>query len=130
MRKRLLPCLCALAWLGCVNQNSWAPTVDVYDDPNAWRLSMDEAQCRQLAIQAAGSEPRKTLEGAGIGGLLGGAAGAAIGAAAGDPGMGAAVGAAAVGIGGAAYESFETSSQFKQTFVNCLRERGQPVLNN
>ena len=77
---------------GCVNQNTWVPTVDTYGDPNAWRLSQDEAQCRQLAMQASGSTVKKTAEGVGIGGLLGAAAGAAIGAAAGDPGMGAAIG--------------------------------------
>ena len=71
----------------CVNQNTWTPTVDTYNDPNAWRISQDEAQCRQLASQASGGgSVRKTAEGVGIGGLLGAAAGAAIGAVAGAPG--------------------------------------------
>ena len=114
-----------------MNQNTWAPTVDTYGDPNAWRLSQDEAQCRQLAMQAAGSSVKKTAEGVGIGGLLGAAAGAAIGAAAHDPGMGAAVGAAAGGFGGGAYEGFSTNAAFKTRFRELparARSSGDPVI--
>ena len=118
----------ALVLVGCVNQNTWVPTVDTYSDPNAWRLSQDEAQCRQLAMSASGSSVKKTADGTGIGGLLGAAAGAAIGAAAGDPGLGAAVGAAAGGFGGGAYEGFSTNAAFKTDFDNCLRERGHQVI--
>jgi outer membrane lipoprotein SlyB len=118
----------ALALAGCVNQNTWTPTVDTYGDPNAWRLSQDEAECRQLAMHASGSSVKKTAEGTGIGGLLGAAAGAAIGAAVGDPGMGAAVGAAAGGFGGGAYAGFSTNADFQSAFDNCLRERGHQVI--
>jgi outer membrane lipoprotein SlyB len=130
MKARLLVALGigALALTGCVNQNSWTPTVDTYGDPHAWRLSQDEAQCRQLAMHAAGGSLKQTAEGTGIGGLLGAAAGAAIGAAAGDPGMGAAIGAAAGGFGGGAYEGFSTSAAFKKDFDDCLRERGHKVI--
>jgi hypothetical protein len=128
MPRTLCVAVCALALAGCVSQNTWAPTVDTYGDPNAWRLSQDEAQCRQLATQASGSSLRKTAEGVGIGGLLGAAAGAAIGAAAGDPGMGAAIGAAAGGFGGGGYEGFANNAQFKRTFDECLSERGHRVL--
>jgi uncharacterized lipoprotein YmbA len=71
----------AIALAGCVNQNTWSPTVDPYTDPNAARLGTDEAQCRQIANQSAGSSLQQTGKGALIGGLLGAAAGAAIGAA-------------------------------------------------
>ena len=128
MPKMRLLVVGALLLAGCVNQNTWTPTVDSYGDPNGWRLSQDEAQCRQLAMQASGSSVRKTAEGAAIGGLLGAAAGAAIGAAAGNAGMGAAVGAAAAGFGGGAYEGIETNAQFKSDFDQCLRERGHQVL--
>jgi len=114
---------------GCVNQNAWTPTVDTYGDPNAWRLSQDEAQCRELAIGVAGSSTRKTAEGTGIGALLGAAAGAAIGAAAHDPGAGAAIGAAVGGATGGGYEAFESNRAFKQAYEQCLRERGHEVLN-
>jgi outer membrane lipoprotein SlyB len=114
---------------GCVNQNTWTPTVDTYGDPNAWRLSQDEAQCRQLAISVSGSSTRKTAEGTGIGALLGAAAGAAIGAAAHDPGVGAAIGAAVGGAGGGGYEAYESNTAFKRAYELCLRERGHEVLN-
>ena len=129
MRRTLCAAACALALAGCVNQNSWTPTVDTYGDPNAWRLSQDEAQCRQLAMQSSGGSVKKTAEGVGIGGLLGAAAGAAIGAAAGSPGMGAAIGAAAGGFGGGAYEGLDTNADFKSAFDQCLRQRGHQVLN-
>ena len=116
MQRTLLAAACALWLAGCVNQNTWTPTVDTYGDPNAWRLSQDEAQCRQLAMQSSGGSVKNTAEGVGIGGLLGAAAGAAIGAAAG-------------GFGGGAYESFDTSSAFKSAFDQCLRERGHQVIN-
>jgi hypothetical protein len=114
---------------GCVNQNTWSPAVDTFNDPNAWRLSQDEAQCRQLAMHASGGSLKNTAEGTAIGGLIGAAAGAAIGAALGVPGTGAAVGAAAGGFGGGAYESFQTSAAFKQAFDQCLRERGHQVID-
>lgn len=127
-RRLVATALGALALAGCVNQNTWTPTVDTYGDPNAWRLSQDEAQCRQLAMSASGNTLKKTAEGTGIGGLLGAAAGAAIGAAAGSPGMGAAIGAAAGGFGGGAYENFSTNADFKKAFDDCLRERGHRVI--
>jgi len=114
---------------GCVNQNTWTPTVDTYGDPNAWRLSQDEAQCRQLAMSVSGSSTKRTAEGAGIGALLGAAAGAAIGAAAHDPGIGAAIGAGVGGSAGGGYEAFESNSAFKRAYEQCLRERGHEVLN-
>ncbi len=119
----------AIALAGCVNQNTWSPTVDPYTDPNAARLGTDEAQCRQIANQSAGSSLQQTGKGALIGGLLGAAAGAAIGAAAHDPGMGAAIGAAAGGFGGGAYEGTKSNQGFQQVYTNCLRERGHTVLN-
>jgi len=127
-RVRRTTALLALACLACVNPNTWTPTVDTLDDPNVYRLSRDEAQCRQLAIRASGGSVKQSLRGAGIGGLLGAAAGAAIGAAAGSPGMGAAVGAAAGGFGGGAYEGFQSNATFKRAFDECLSERGHQVL--
>jgi outer membrane lipoprotein SlyB len=120
----------ALPLVGCVNQNTWTPTVDTYNDPNAWRISQDEAACRQLASQASGGgSVRKTAEGVGIGGLLGAAAGAAIGAVAGAPGAGAAIGATVGGFGGGTYEGMENNDAFKSAFDQCMRERGHQVIN-
>ena len=128
LRAPLLLATAALVLAGCVNQNTWTPTVDTYGDPNAWRLSQDESQCRQLALQSSGGSVRKTAEGVAIGGLLGAAAGAAIGAAAGNAGMGAAIGAAAGGFGGGGYEGATNNSSFQRTFDECLSERGHRVL--
>lgn len=119
----------ATALAGCVNENTWSPTVDPYTDPNVARLGTDEAQCRQIAMQASGGSLQQTGKGAILGGLLGAAAGAAIGAAAGDAGMGAAIGAAAGGFGGGTYEGTQSSEKYQQVFTNCLRERGHTVLN-
>lgn len=129
MGRALAALIFGLAVAGCVNQNSWTPTVDPYNDPNAARLGIDEAQCRQLAQKASGGSLRSAGKGAILGGLLGAAAGAAIGAAVGDPGMGAAVGAAAGGFGGGTYEGAKSGQSFQQVFENCLRERGHKVLN-
>ena len=118
-----------IALAGCVNQNTWSPTVDPYTDPNAARLGTDEAQCRQIATQSSGGSLEQTGKGAILGGLLGAAAGAAIGAAAGNAGRGAAIGAATGGFGGGAYEGAKTSKSFQQVFTNCMRERGHTVLN-
>jgi uncharacterized protein YcfJ len=131
MRARFLSgvLLTGALFAGCVNQNTWTPTVDTYGDPNAWRLSQDEAQCRQLALSVSGSSTRKTAEGTGIGALLGAAAGAAIGAAAHDPGAGAAIGAAVGGATGGGVEAYKSNKAFEQAYERCLRERGHEVLN-
>jgi outer membrane lipoprotein SlyB len=129
MAKSWLVVVALIAMAGCVNQNTWTPAVDPYNDPNAARLGIDEAQCRQIAQRASGGSLHQTGKGALVGGLLGAAAGAAIGAAAGDPGMGAAIGAASGGFGGGAYEGAKSGQSFQQVFSNCLRERGHKVLN-
>jgi outer membrane lipoprotein SlyB len=124
MAKTLLLTAFVLVLAGYVNQSTWTPTVNTYGTSNEWRRSQDEAQCRQLAMQAAGNSVEKTAEGVGIGGALAAAAGAA----AGNPGRGAAVGAAAGGFAGGDYEGFETNAAFKSDFDQCLRQRGYQVI--
>jgi hypothetical protein len=121
----------ALALLlgGCVNQNTWKPSVDPYADPNAANLSRDEADCRRIARESSGSTAGKTAKGTGIGAGVGAAAGAIFGAIAGSPGLGAAAGAAVGGLGGGGYEAIESSKDFKTVFSNCMRGRGHTVLN-
>ena len=119
----------ALAVAGCASQGGYRPTVDTYGDPNAERLSQDEAECRQLALQASGGTVKETAKGTLVGGLLGAAGGAAIGAATGNPGKGAAIGAAAGGIGGGAYKGISAEGDFKQAFRNCMRNRGHNVID-
>jgi uncharacterized protein YcfJ len=130
MPRALAPLACALVLVaGCVNQNTWTPAIDPYNDPNAAKLGVDEAQCRQIAQNAAGGSLQQTGKGAAIGGLLGAAAGAALGAALGAPGEGAAIGAAAGGFSGGGYASSQSTQSFEQVFKNCMRERGHTVLD-
>lgn len=114
---------------GCYSQGGWTPTVDSYNDPNAYRINQDMAECKDLASHASGGTAKETLIGAGVGGLIGAAGGAALGAIAGSPGTGAAIGAAAGGIGGGAKQGFESEGQYKRAYSNCMRNRGHRVVN-
>ena len=64
MSKRWAGLVAILALAGCVNQNTWSPTVDPYTDKNAARLGTDEAQCRQIAQQSSGGTLHQTGKGA------------------------------------------------------------------
>lgn len=114
---------------GCASQTGWTPTVDTYNDRNAYRLNQDMEECRQLASQASGGTAKETAIGAGVGGLIGAAGGAAIGAIAGSPGTGAAIGAAAGGLGGAAKQGIGAEDKYKNAYNSCLRQRGHNVVN-
>jgi outer membrane lipoprotein SlyB len=113
----------------CASQSGWSPTVDTYGDPRAQYVSQDQAECRQLALQASGGTGQNAVTGTVVGGLLGAAAGAAIGAAAGSPGTGAAIGGAAGGIGGGTYQGVGSEQDFQSAYRACLRGRGHNVLN-
>jgi len=112
----------------CATAGNWQPTVDAYNDPNAFRINQDLFECRQLAMQASGGTASQTAIGTGVGALLGAAAGAAIGAAAGNPATGAAIGAAAGGFGGGAKQGFGAEIDFKTAYSNCMVGRGHHVL--
>src|SRR5207302_5916602 len=114
---------------GCATMGGYQPTVDPYNDPYASRIPRDEAECRELALNASGGTPKQSAIGAAVGGLIGAASGAAIGAAAGNPGAGAAIGAATGGLGGGAYEGLTAEERFKHVFQACMRERGHHVLD-
>jgi len=118
---------CLLA-TGCATMTGWTPTVDTYNDPNAYRLNQDMQDCQQLAKQAAGTLT-ETATGTAAGALLGAAGGAAIGAVTGNAGAGAAIGAAAGGIGGGGYSGVRSDDTYKNAFRSCLRQRGHTVLN-
>lgn len=114
---------------GCASQTGWTPTVDPYGDPNAYRLSQDQAECQQLAERASGGLAEETAKGVGVGALLGAASGAAIGAISGNPATGAAIGATAGGFGGGAKQGFQSEDQYKRAYINCMRNRGHNVLD-
>jgi outer membrane lipoprotein SlyB len=61
---------------GCASQTNWTPTVDGTNDPNAYNINQDMAECKQLAGQASGGTGKKTAIGAGVGGAVGAAGGA------------------------------------------------------
>jgi outer membrane lipoprotein SlyB len=112
----------------CAQVSGWTPTVDPYNDRNPQMIQQDQAQCDQLASQAAGTG-KETAMGAGAGALVGAAGGAITGAFLGNPGMGAAVGAAAGGFGGGAYKGLSSDEAYKRAFINCMRQRGHNVVN-
>ena len=113
---------------GCYSYGGWQPTVDPYNDPNAYRINQDTAECKQLASEASGGTTKETAIGAGTGALLGAAGGAIVGAFAGNPGMGAAIGAAGGGFGGGAYKGLSTEEKYKNSYNNCMSGRGHKVV--
>lgn len=112
----------------CASQTGWTPTVDPYNDPNAYRINQDMAECRQLAESASGGTAKEAAIGAGVGGLVGAAGGAVVGAFTGNPGAGAAIGAAAGGFGGAAKQGFSAEDKYKSAYNNCMSGRGHRVI--
>jgi len=112
----------------CASQTGWTPTVDSYNDPNAYRINQDMAECKQLASQASGGTAKETAIGAGVGGLVGAAGGAVVGAFTGNPGAGAAIGAAAGGFGGAAKQGFTAEERYKNAYNNCMSGRKHNVV--
>jgi len=113
---------------GCYSYGGWTPTVDSSNDPNAYRINQDMAECKQIASQASGGTTKETAIGAGVGGLIGAAGGAIVGAFTGDPGKGAAIGAAAGGFGGGAYKGLSTEDKYKNSYNNCMSNRGHRVV--
>lgn len=129
-RKTLISLAAAVALAsGCATTTGWTPTVDTYNDPNAYRLGQDMEECKAIASQASGGTLKETATGAAVGGLIGAAGGAAIGAITGNAGKGAAIGAAAGGIGGGAKQGIETNDRYKNAYRSCLRQRGHTVIN-
>ncbi len=112
----------------CASQGGWTPTVDAYNDPNAYRINQDMADCKQLASKASGGTATETAIGAGTGALVGAAGGALLGAIAGSPGTGAALGATVGGLGGGAYKGVGAEDKYKSSYNNCMSGRGHKVI--
>ena len=113
---------------GCYSYGGYQPTVDTYNDPNAYRINQDMAECKQLASQASGGAAKETAIGAGTGAALGAATGAIIGAFTGSAGTGAALGAATGALGGGAYKGIDTENRYKNAYNNCMSNRGHKVV--
>ncbi len=118
----------SLLLTACASQTGWTPTVDAYNDPNAFRIGQDMAECKQLAAQASGGTAEETAVGAGAGGLLGAAFGAVIGAFTGNAGAGAAIGAVTGGLGGATKQGFTAEDHYRNAYNNCMSGRGHRVV--
>ncbi|MEQ1531923.1 MAG: glycine zipper family protein [Methylococcales bacterium] len=131
MYKKTIPILVIAGALlsGCYSQGGWTPTVDPYNDPNAYRINQDIEECKQLAHHASNGTAKETAIGAGTGAVLGAAGGAVVGAFTGNPGAGAAIGAAAGGLGGGAKQGFSAEEQYKRSYSSCMRGRGHRTLN-
>lgn len=111
---------------GCASTKGWTPTIDVKHDADSTKLSVDIAECKDLADKAAGTFST-IAEDALVTSVVGTAAGAATGAGFGVPHIGAAVGAS-TGILGGLYGGFTADQEFKNAYKSCLRQRGHRVL--
>jgi hypothetical protein len=98
------------------------------------QYQVDDASCRQFAVQSTGGTPNDaaanaavgsaavgTLVGAAIGGLVGGGEGAAVGA-----GMGLFTGSA-VGAGNAYYAGASAQQRYDQSYFNCMYAKGHKI---
>lgn len=110
----------SMTLIACQSVGNWQPTVDSYNDPNAFRINQDSQECKQLASQSSGGTGKETVVGA--------AGGAVVGAFTGNPGAGAAIGAAAGGFGGGAKQGFGAENNYKIAFKNCMMGRGHHIL--
>ena len=125
---KVLSLAAVLVLAGCASAGGYAPVVDTYNDPNAYRVQQDYAQCESIAKQNS-SVGKDTLVQGGTGALIGGATGAALGAIIGNPATGAAIGGTVGGIGGAAKGGIEADERYKRIFRQCMRNRGHQVLD-
>lgn len=128
--KKIIPLLILTAMTsGCATLGNWSPTVDPYNDRRAASIPRDQAECRQLALQASGGTPKQTVVDAGVGALLGAAGGAIAGAFIGNPAVGAGIGAAAGGFGGGVGGGFTAEHDYKHAFKRCMTHRGHAVIS-
>jgi hypothetical protein len=103
------------------------------------QFQVDDAQCRQWALQQTGVTPNQagaasTATGAAVGTAVGAGLGAAIGVAAGSPATGAAVGAGAgllggtaVGAGNAYGAGASAQNKYDIGYVQCMYAKGNQV---
>ncbi len=102
-------------------------------------FALDDAICRQWALQQIGAVPQQASTNAEVssavaGTALGAATGAAIGAAAGDPAMGAAAGAgigllggSAVGANQAAGAEWSLQRRYDIAYMQCMYVKGNQI---
>ena len=132
-RSPLLPLAAGLLLTGCVTVPT-GPSVMVLpgDGKGFDQFTVDDAVCRQWALQQTGVTKAKAssdaaVSSAAIGTAVGAASGAAVGAAYGDPATGAAVGAgvgllggSAVGADHAAGAQWEVQQRYDAAYMQCM----------
>ena len=106
---------------------------------NFEQFQVDDAVCRQWALQQTGTTPNRagaanTVTGAVVGAAVGAGLGAAIGAASGSPATGAAVGAGvgvlggtAVGAGNAYGAGVSVQRRYDNAYMQCMYSKGNQV---
>ena len=141
MRKLwIIPIAAGLVLAGCATLPS-GPSVMVLPgrgkDFEAFKV--DDAVCRQWALQQIGALPQEAatnaaVSGAAVGTVLGAASGAAVGAAAGSPATGAAVGSGVGLLGGSAAGAnqaarTEGSLQYRYdiAYMQCMYVKGNQI---
>ncbi len=124
----LLGTIVAALASGCAQTTGYRPVIDPYGDPNAAYLGQDDAQCKQIASDNAGSVKGAATDGL-AGAAIGAAGGAIAGAFLGNPGLGAGAGAAAGGFAGVTKGALEGDETYKRIYRNCMRGRGHRVLD-
>lgn len=133
MNKLLAPTLIlsSLLLVACAQTRGYTPTVDTRTSTSSAKANLDRdtQECQALAEQAAGNTTTETAIGAGVGGAVGAATGAVVGAVADtDVGTAAGIGAAIGGVGGAATKGYQSNSEYKKAFNNCMSTRGHRVV--
>jgi hypothetical protein len=136
MNKHLLKIMLLLL-AGCSGQ-SYRPSIDEANDPNAYRLKIDLEECGMLAKQAGGdgssvSSGRTTAIATDM--FLGASTGATYGAQTSDPstyiGVGAAVGAASSLLGAMSRSEDDSPTHdegaYRSAYNSCMRARGHTV---
>ena len=123
--------LSSLLLVACAQTRGYSPAVD----PRASKPSAspnydrDVQECGELAKQSAGNTAAETAIGAGVGGAIGAATGAVVGAVADtDVANAAMIGGAAGGVGGAIKQGYESDSNYRKAYNNCMRGRGHSVV--
>jgi len=106
---------------------------------NFEQFQVDDAVCRQWALQQTGTTPNEAgaasaVTGAAVGTVVGAGLGAAVGAASGSPATGAAVGAGAgllggtaVGTGNAYGASLTVQRRYDIAYMQCMYAKGNQI---
>jgi len=131
----------AVLLAGCAASMPTGPSVMVLPGvgKDFEQFKVDDAVCRQWALQQVGATPAQAantaaVSGAAVGTVVGAASGAAIGAASGDAATGAAVGSGvgllggtAAGAGHAAGAQWEVQRRYDIAYMQCMYVKGNQV---